>query len=86
MSFDRGDDHDEDVEHAPPGERRIRCPRCKWEPSARDTWACSCGHGWNTFDTGGLCPACGKQWSETQCPRCAAWSPHRAWYAPDDDA
>jgi hypothetical protein len=62
------------------GGPRIRCPRCAWEPSRHDAWACSCLHVWNTFETGGVCPACGRQWQETQCPKCDAWSPHLAWY------
>jgi hypothetical protein len=63
------------------GGGRIRCPHCQWEPTRGDLWACVCGHFWHTFDTGGQCPACQKQWSETQCPKCAAWSAHEAWYA-----
>jgi len=35
---------------------------------------------WNTFETRGACPACGRAWRETQC-RCLAWSPHDEWYA-----
>jgi hypothetical protein len=64
------------------GEDRIRCPFCGWTPSARDTWMCSCLHLWNTFDTGGVCPECLKQWMETQCPKCHHWTPHSAWYPP----
>jgi hypothetical protein len=60
---------------------RIRCPRCGWEPERDDRWMCSCLHVWNTFDTGGVCPACARKWEATQCRRCHAWSPHRDWYA-----
>jgi hypothetical protein len=63
---------------------RIRCPRCAWEPERDSTWMCSCLHLWNTFDTGGTCPRCGRQWLETQCLRCHQWSPHRDWYADDE--
>lgn len=62
------------------GGGRIRCPRCAWEPRAGDRWACLCGHGWNTFETGGVCPGCGHLWRETQCLRCREWSLHRDWY------
>ncbi len=62
------------------GRRRIRCPSCGWEPGRNDRWACTCLHLWNTFETGGVCPACGRQWSETQCPRCNSWSRHEDWY------
>jgi hypothetical protein len=64
-----------------PGQRRIRCPCCGWEPGRHDRWACTCLHVWNTFDTGGVCPACGRRWTETQCPRCGSWSRHEDWYA-----
>ena len=60
---------------------RIRCPACGWAPGRHDRWACTCLHVWNTFDTGGVCPACGREWAETQCPRCGSWSPHFDWYA-----
>jgi hypothetical protein len=63
-----------------PGRRRIRCPRCGWEPGRHDLWMCTCLHAWNTFDTGGVCPACTRKWTETQCRRCAAWSRHEDWY------
>ena len=60
---------------------RIRCPLCGWSPRKEDKWFCSCGHEWNTFDTGGVCPACLQQWKETQCLSCTRWSPHSEWYA-----
>lgn len=58
----------------------IRCPKCKWRPRKQDRWACSCGHVWNTFDTGGVCPACIKRWTVTQCLECLVMSPHSDWY------
>ena len=68
------------------GGRRIRCPKCAWEPGREDHWSCACLHVWNTFETGGVCPACQRQWLETQCPRCDAWSPHLAWYVDEAGA
>ncbi len=70
------DDHADDTT----GRSGIRCPRCRWQPSRHDRWTCNCTHVWNTFDTRGICPACGYQWRETQCPRCSEWSPHEDWY------
>lgn len=61
--------------------RKIRCPKCAWQPGRDARWSCACGHIWNTFDTRGLCPACDAKWRDTQCLRCHAWSPHEAWYA-----
>jgi hypothetical protein len=64
--------------------RRIRCPRCGWEPGRDDLWMCTCFHAWNTFDTGGVCPACSRRWTETQCLRCGQWSLHVRWYQGED--
>lgn len=65
-------------------EVRIACPKCDWEPDGRPYWACDCGHIWNTFDTGGRCPSCRKQWEWTQCIQiaggCNETSPHLDWY------
>lgn len=62
----------------------IRCPKCSWEPREHSKWRCSCGHVWNTFDTGGRCPACKMVWEDTQCidyeGGCREWSPHLDWY------
>lgn len=66
-----------------PDHGKIQCPRCHWKPGPDDVWSCTCGHSWNTFDTHGRCPSCGKQWMETQCPHCGEWSPHEAWYVDD---
>ena len=80
--FKIADPDPSDDEHG--GRGRIRCPKCGWEPGRSDTWACTCLHVWNTFDTHGECPACRKQWLETQCLRCNEWSLHDAWYVHED--
>ena len=61
---------------------RIRCPKCGWEPGKDDRWRCDpgCGHVWNTFETGGRCPSCDKQWTDTVCIHCGEWSRHDDWY------
>jgi predicted amidophosphoribosyltransferase len=46
---------------------------------------CLCLYVWNTFDTRGVCPACGREWSQTQCPRCKAWSRHEDWYTEEPE-
>ncbi|HEY2347326.1 MAG TPA: hypothetical protein VGH80_15860 [Xanthomonadaceae bacterium] len=72
-------------------EPRIYCPKCKWRPSHASRWICSqrmggCGHVWNTFLTGGLCPSCGCVWEITACLSCRQFSLHKEWYHyPDDD-
>jgi hypothetical protein len=70
---------DVDVEEAladDPGGPRI-------SPRAHDRWVCKCGHEWNTFDTGGVCPACLYQWTVTACLSCDQWSAHSDWYVQD---
>jgi hypothetical protein len=62
------------------GDPRIRCPKCDWSPQAKDRWICKCRHVWNTFDTGGICPACLYQWKVTQCLACQQVSAHSDWY------
>jgi hypothetical protein len=73
----------------------IRCPLCRWQPRAMDTWSCmplespeppfeGCGTVWNTFSTRGRCPGCGHQWRWTSCLRCAQWSLHEDWYEPEE--
>src|ERR1700758_4992846 len=73
-------DREEEKSHGPSGPR-IRCPLCGWSPRKEDKWFCTCGNEWNTFDTGGVCPACLQQWPKTQCLSSSRWSPHSLWYA-----
>ena len=67
-------------------EVEILCPKCDWKPDGGLYWMCKCGTHWNTFETAGKCPKCGKIWEETQCPGpgdpggCGSWSPHIDWY------
>jgi hypothetical protein len=60
----------------------VRCPSCRWRPSRADQWTChpGCEFAWNTFETRGECPACGKRWTITQCLRCGMWHAHEEWY------
>ena len=63
--------------------RGIRCPKCGWRPSKDSKWCCGtrdCVAPWNTFDSHGKCPHCGRQWSDTICLSCHRWSPHDEWY------
>jgi len=63
----------------------IRCPKCYWEPDKRSRWVCDvCNTRWHTFETGGICPGCGKAFEETACSKrkggCGKMSPHKDWY------
>lgn len=75
---------------------RLRCPHCKWQPTAASRWCCAdadfpefyfngCGALWNTFATGGVCVGCAHRWRWTTCLRCAEWSRHADWYAEKRD-
>jgi hypothetical protein len=70
---------------------RIRCPACQWQPARKSRWFCmsmgppenftaGCGHGWNTFDTQGVCPGCRYHWRHTTCLSCSVTSLHGDWY------
>jgi hypothetical protein len=74
----------------------IRCPACQWQPAPTSQWFCQdadapehfspgCSTAWNTFMTRGRCPGCAHQWRWTACLKCNTWSPHEAWYTPDED-
>jgi hypothetical protein len=75
---------------------RIRCPLCRWQPTASSRWVCGaggkmegpfqgCGTSWNTFTTRGVCPGCAHQWRHTACLRCHRWSLHEDWYGGGED-
>jgi hypothetical protein len=78
LDHDFGLDHENEANSSGDG---IRCPLCGWSPRKNSRWMCDCKHVWNTFDTGGICPACLYQWTSTMCPSCLRWSPHSDWYA-----
>jgi len=63
----------------------ISCPKCGWEPDDTCTWVCDvCQTKWNTFDTHGRCPGCGKVFIDTQCSKrrggCGEMSLNKDWY------
>ena len=61
----------------------IRCPKCRVMPGVEEWWLCVCGHRWNTFETGGICPSCRHRWRVTKCAHCHEVSPHADWYLED---
>lgn len=65
---------------------KVYCPLCSWAPGPHDRWMCvpQCRTVWNTFETNGKCPGCGRRWTETCCLACARWSPHEDWYHDDE--
>src|SRR6202000_964871 len=64
---------------------RVSCPKCGWEPDDTCKWMCDvCQTRWNTFDTHGRCPGCGKVFIDTQCSKrrggCGQMSLNADWY------
>jgi hypothetical protein len=65
--------------------RRVRCPRCGWQPDGRPHWQCEvCDARFDTFATRARCPRCPNRWRETQCIACGEMSPHDDWYVDED--
>jgi hypothetical protein len=65
----------------------ISCPKCGWEPDESCRWKCDeCGTSWNTFETRGKCPGCGKQFIDTRCSKskggCGQTCLNADWYEP----
>jgi len=65
----------------------VSCPKCGWEPNEGDIWVCDeCRIKWNTFNTHGKCPGCGKVFIDTQCRArtggCGQLSLNADWYKP----
>ena len=64
--------------------RRIgfACPRCKNEPPLGAFWKCAtCQQPFDTFQSGGSCPACSARFAVTQCLDCGASHPIGEWAA-----
>ena len=64
----------------------IRCPNCLYPPPKGSYWRCDekekqgCGFAFDTFQTGAICPRCGRKFSYTQCPICGNWAPYSKWF------
>ncbi len=68
---------------AAPRHRGYACPSCGQPPIAGPMWRCDqCGAGFDTFDSGAVCPQCAKSFASTLCPECGALHPLAEWAAP----
>jgi Zn-dependent protease len=58
------------------------CPACKLAPPRGAFWGCgNCRKAFDTFETGGVCPHCGTQFTATSCPECGSLRPLSEWMA-----
>lgn len=56
------------------------CPDCKTPPPTGNFWRCGqCRQPFDTFETRGVCPNCGAQFTATSCPECGSLRPITAW-------
>jgi Zn-dependent protease len=67
------------VENAP---RRsgYACPACKASPRVGTFWGCGrCRQGFDIFETHGVCPHCGAQFTSVACTECGSLRPIDEW-------
>lgn len=56
------------------------CPSCKASPPVGPVWKCNqCGAGFDTFETGGICPQCSARFATTTCLDCRRQAPIAEW-------
>ena len=65
-----------------PRHEGFACPACKVAPPRGVFWVCGkCRKAFDTFETRGVCPNCGTQFSATSCPECGSLRPMSEWFA-----
>jgi Zn-dependent protease len=65
-----------------PRREGFACPACKSAPPQGALWTCGkCRKPFDTFETQGVCPNCGVQYSATSCPECGSLHPFSEWMA-----
>ena len=63
-----------------PRREGFACPACKSAPPKGALWVCGkCRKPFDTFETQGVCPNCGVQYSTTSCPECGSLQPISEW-------
>ena len=56
------------------------CPVCKVAPPRGAIWVCGkCRTAFDMFETRGVCPSCGTQFTATSCPECGSLRPMSEW-------
>lgn len=63
-----------------PRRQGFACPSCKTSPPIGPFWKCNqCGTGFDTFETGGVCPQCSARFATTSCLDCRRPAPIAEW-------
>jgi Zn-dependent protease len=63
-----------------PRREGFACPVCKTAPPQDAIWRCgNCRKAFDTFETQGVCPHCGAQYTATSCPECGNLRPITEW-------
>ena len=63
-----------------PRRQGFACPSCKTPPPVGPFWKCNqCGTGFDTFETGGVCPQCSARFATTTCLDCRRPAPIAEW-------
>lgn len=63
-----------------PRRQGFACPSCKTSPPMGPFWKCNqCGTGFDTFETGGVCPQCSARFATTSCLDCRRPAPIAEW-------
>ena len=63
-----------------PRREGFSCPACKTAPPVGEFWKCAqCRQAFDTFQSGGICPHCGKRFDVTRCLDCGAAHPMSEW-------
>jgi Zn-dependent protease len=63
-----------------PRREGVRCPACGLAPAVGVFWKCTCGQGFDTFASEGVCPQCAKRYEVTTCADCRVTAPRGEWY------
>lgn len=65
-----------------PRHEGFACPRCQTAPPVGEFWRCgSCGRGFDTFQTQGVCSYCAAQFDMARCLDCGALNRLDEWAA-----
>jgi Zn-dependent protease/uncharacterized protein YbaR (Trm112 family) len=63
-----------------PRREGFACPSCRTAPLLGALWQCAqCSQGFDTFQTGGVCPHCGARYPITICGDCGRSYPINEW-------